>query len=193
MGQIFNELTKSALGAALLNALGLKEGKLERFGETLTPIIDLWGQPEWQLLRGEIPYARVVFPPAVAARFSSAEFVNATDDTLAVMGIILCGGSADMVVDSGGAIAANPVTTRGVCMDTRTKQLGAVSRCTITSGDVGAGVTLPQWRATAAQQLPFRFVIAPGKKLFIVSTVANTAVTYEFIWTERRVTTELLQ
>ena len=50
---IFNELRRSSLGRALKTALGAMDGALERFGETLTPTIDLWARPEWALLRDE--------------------------------------------------------------------------------------------------------------------------------------------
>jgi len=55
MGQLHNALDRGRLSAALKNALGASksEGGIERYGETLTPGIDLWMRPEWALLRDE--------------------------------------------------------------------------------------------------------------------------------------------
>lgn len=54
MGQQHNELRRGEVSRALKNALGdTRQGGLERYGETLTPAIDLWGRPEWAFLRDE--------------------------------------------------------------------------------------------------------------------------------------------
>ena len=53
MAQEHNELRQSPYGRALLNALGASEGSLERFGETLQPIVDLWSRADWAYLYGE--------------------------------------------------------------------------------------------------------------------------------------------
>ncbi len=55
MGAVHNELPASTLGKAIRAVLGVKEGDktIERFGETLTPIIDLWGRPDFAKVREE--------------------------------------------------------------------------------------------------------------------------------------------
>lgn len=69
MAQIYNALTRANLSNALTRALGdtRAKGGLERYGETLTPGIDLWSRPEWALLRDEILFAAVASTPAGGA------------------------------------------------------------------------------------------------------------------------------
>jgi len=56
VGLIHNLISRGELNAALKRALGVTKdpGGLERFSETLTPIIHLWGLPEWAYLRQEV-------------------------------------------------------------------------------------------------------------------------------------------
>lgn len=59
MAGTHNALTRGPLGRALKEALGdsKSEGALERFGETMQPVMDLWGRPEWAILRNESLWA----------------------------------------------------------------------------------------------------------------------------------------
>lgn len=180
---------------AYRNAVGEADASftgIERAGETLTPVIDLWSQPEWRLPRGEIPYAARINVAAVAARFSAMEWVNpAGSDILAVLGGVWTEDvSADLVVDNGGALGVT-ATFRGRCLDTRKPNFGETSECTIVTGDFAAGGILPVWRTvpTAVPQphVPLRVVLAPGTKLWIIGNVVNTAVRGAVWWTERRI------
>lgn len=71
MGQIHNILHRGQLTDALKRAVGAtkSEGGVERFGETLTPIIDLWSNPEWQWYRHEIGFYALREQAAVALEF----------------------------------------------------------------------------------------------------------------------------
>lgn len=55
MGQLHNELRRTPLSRALKNLLGDSkgEGGIERYGETLQPVVDLWSMTEWLFLRQE--------------------------------------------------------------------------------------------------------------------------------------------
>jgi len=56
MGQQHNELLRAgAIRQAIKDALEVTEGDVgvERLGETLTPIIDIWSRAEWSQLRNE--------------------------------------------------------------------------------------------------------------------------------------------
>lgn len=187
-----NQLTNYALLLAgyrrMLGEMGADFSGLERAGETLQPVMDLWALPEWALLRGETIYSRSVLPPAVVARNSSVELVNAsTSGVLVVVLFIRCIAGSDMQVqtDSGIAIAANPVVSRGVANDTRFPQLGETSQATITSGDVAAGASLPQELLTSTIASTHPYIIRPGSKLFIVATTVNVAMSCNLMWTER--------
>lgn len=177
---------------AAARAVGEKSGAqdfsgIERFGETLTPIMDLWALPEWAILRGEILFARRQEAPAVAARFSSTELVNPTGSGVlaVVLTVLVDFSTVEGSVDSGVSIAANPVVRRGVALDTRFPQLGEVSRCTVTTGDVAANVALPQFRLATQAVVPMPFILRPGKKLFMINVTANTAMGNSLVWSER--------
>lgn len=79
-GAVHNALTRGPFGAALSRAVGDSVGSsgLERYGETLTPILDLWRQLEWAYLRGELVAAFDKAQPAVAAEFGAVALVNPT-------------------------------------------------------------------------------------------------------------------
>lgn len=68
MGQIHNELLRAhEIRAGIRDALEISEGDInvERLGETLTPILDIWSQPEWSFNRNEIRFS--VRPGTAAA------------------------------------------------------------------------------------------------------------------------------
>jgi len=163
---------------------------ISRLGETLQPVIDLWSRPEWALLRSEILFARFADSAAVAARFSSIEFVNpAGSQIVAVVSFVLPTTASEMNLDAGTAIAANPLVTRGRARDSRYRQLGDSSICTITTGDLAAGLVGPQRRfnGVTGGDLVDRqgWVITPGQKLFIIGTAVLTQVTANLGWSER--------
>lgn len=189
---IHNQLTNYAQLLAgfrrMLGEMGGEFSGIERAGETLTPVMDLWALPEWALLRGETIFSRVALSPAVAARLSSVELVNpAASGILAVVLELALTGAADVQVsvDSGVAIAANPVVSQGVANDTRWPQLGETSRCTLTTGDVAGGIALPQDHITPTLRSIRPYIIRPGTKLMAICGTVNTATRYNFLWTER--------
>lgn len=77
-GQVHNALTRGLLSSALTRAVGDVEGEngLERYGETLTPTLDLWRQPEWAYLRKERLISAWVSPNAVAGENGALSIVN---------------------------------------------------------------------------------------------------------------------
>lgn len=176
-------------GAA--RAIGEKSGAqdftgIERFGETLTPVMDLWALPEWAILRGEILFSRAV-EVTPGATFGSIELVNGA--STGVLAVVLdfrttSAGTVIVGVDSGVALGAS-ATTQGVANDTRFPQLGAVSRCTVVTGGLAATVALPQEviNTNNASQRPY--IIIPGKKLMIIADTVNQVVRGSLLWTER--------
>ena len=196
MAELHNQLHRlTTVQSAYKKALGEDVGEfrgLERAGETLTPLINLWDRPEWELLRSEIIFSRVGTAAAVAARFSSVELVNPTGSGIlaVVRRVALHGGTAQMSVDSGGALGVT-TTTRGIANDTRYATLGEASVCTVVFGDLAAGIALPQDQATAAAPSgplgSFNpYILAPGRKLFVIATAVLSAITVGLLWTERR-------
>lgn len=75
-----NQLREAtALIASLSRALGERDGDwsgLERAGETLTPVIDLWSLPEWAALRAEALWAVFFSQGKVAAEKGLVAIIN---------------------------------------------------------------------------------------------------------------------
>lgn len=79
MPKVHNAITRSNWGDAIKRALGVtkSEGGIERFGETLTPIIDLWGPVDFAFLRGELRGVRGALVAAGGAgTFAGVTLVN---------------------------------------------------------------------------------------------------------------------
>jgi len=55
VGQVHNEFRAGNIGRGIVEALGAAsyDVGIERIGETLTPVIDIWSQPEWAIGRQE--------------------------------------------------------------------------------------------------------------------------------------------
>lgn len=72
MAPIHNIIHRGNWSDALKRALGVtkSDGGVERFGETLQPIVNLWGLPEWAHIRGEYLGVDSLSQAAVAAEFS---------------------------------------------------------------------------------------------------------------------------
>lgn len=73
MADIHNALRRSQLSSALKNFLGDTRGEsgLERYGETLTPTVDMWEDGERNILRDELLFFSFTFQAAVAAEFGA--------------------------------------------------------------------------------------------------------------------------
>ncbi len=160
---------------------------IERAGETVTPTIDLWAQPDWAFLQGRILFARRVSSAAVAGRFSSVELVNPAGSGILVVTELIRSGtsSLDIAVDSGTALGVT-ATTQGLARDTR-YPAGPVSVATVVTGDLAAGVTQPQDRITSGVLANRPYILRPGTKLFLVGLAVNTAIEVVLYWMERRV------
>ena len=195
MAQIHNELRRTgALLRGIKNALGVTDGEagVERFSETLQPVFNIWDRPEWEILRGEILFSRSALSGGVALLFSSIELVNpATANVLAVVTLVRNAGAglssvAEIQVDSGAALGA-VATTRGIARDSRYPQLGAVSQCTVVTGNLAAGANLPQRFLDLADQEEQGYIIHPGRKLFVLAVAAAAALRVSLAWRERPV------
>jgi len=179
-------------------AFGLddNEQSITRLSETLQGSVDLWSQPEFALYRGDVIFARAPATiVAVVARFGIASLINPVgSNTIAVLRQAYMSGataSLEAAVGGGGSVAANPVTTQGVAIDTRYPPAGESSVCTIVTGDVAAGITLPQWVTQAANNLTtitpmLPVIIIPGRKVDWINTTANQPYRIQLVWTERK-------
>lgn len=208
MGALHNELNRGSFSKAIKNALGVKEGEsgVERFGETLTPTLDIFRLPEWKYLRSEHwfgVYVSLVAAPA--GRFAGLMIRENKDDQIAVIEAILT--DSDVVV--GPAVnsitinegIANVVTQTAYAMDRRfnTEANGNPHKSTalIQSGDFDG--TRPEfpWFRTMAAGIFYRPPIILTRKLttgesgmMIVHTTAATALKLSVIFRERQAAPE---
>ena len=89
MGQQHNELNRAVEidhAVRVIVSETDSESKVERFSETLTPILDIWSRPEWAFLRNEVLFS--VGPQtsaAVAAQSSFVQLFNPVTSTRIVL------------------------------------------------------------------------------------------------------------
>lgn len=202
MGNIHNELRRSPLSGALTRALGAQLGTegLERFGETLQPIMDLWGLPEWNYLRRDFLCGIHGQATAVPAEFAAVALVNAnvSGKTLIVVERIAfalgAAGSATIRLADQTAVAATLTgISKGITRDTRTTRstfFPGGHGTMFTGTDVGAiGVTMEQAFSPgtdvglAVTSLPF--VLGPGGALVVQAETANVAIAVSWGYRER--------
>lgn len=214
MGQIHNELRKGALSAGLTRALGAMRGDsgLERFGETMQPVIDLWRLPEWSFLRTErlCAYARSV--AANAAGFTGIALANpllsggANNTLIIVVEAITVQTVATQELGIYGAADSTADLTNSSFGFTRDQRpLDAVIRVSQgvvryanTPVAVPANHDIVEFVRTAGAAAPYAeakvslpYVLMPGRMLTIYTSAVNLAVTANFKWRERRAPFEL--
>jgi hypothetical protein len=99
------------------------------------------------------------------------------------------GVGTEVSIDLGTALAANPVTNRGIAMDARWPVFGETSICTLVTGDLAAVATNLQFRFGAGvarpQEMRWPFILRPGSKLFLVADTANSAIFHNIYFSER--------
>lgn len=191
MGSIHNELRSSALQQAIRDAVGgSMEVEIERIGETLTPVLDIWSQPEWVQLRGVRPFAigGVVLAANVAgiARFQisnpAGSQVIAVIERVSVVEFTGPGPTGYVLTDSGAFIAGGLAPLSAT--DTRYPiAAGGGSRPTITQQTVdnaagaNSGIFLDHIVAATNVVTPFGtalpFVLTPGNWLQVQSQTVN--------------------
>lgn len=204
MAEVHNGI-KYATG--VLNALALGTGVsrdqagVERLGETLTPVIDIYSLPEWSVLRGEELGAVSITQPAVAAEFPIVAFGNLlgsgviltleaasfTSATVMSVGTEL---AADTIVAGTLGAAAFPVLAR----DRRFKNPAKVGRGFLKIGTDPAatfGVVLEiNAVSTANQWTPFLttfpIILQPGDDLLVIGKTVNASLGVSLKWKERQ-------
>lgn len=198
MGQQHNELRRGgAIGYAMSQAVGdTRGGGIERYGETLTPTLNLWDQPEWAFLRAEKLAAFSVTAPAVAAEFSAAGLLNPTGSgQIAVVEKLLCDQSGTLIFQLQSCTQAQVATlgtlVKGNVRDRRWQGGGALTACDVISGSdptTTLGFNLDQVRAPGNATIAFNalpVVLPPGFALVAVALTNNTGVTFIISWRER--------
>jgi len=194
VGQQHNELRRGPWSNALANALGdTRGGGLERYGETMTPVIDLWRQPEWSFLRAEYLGSGIFTQAAVVGEFSTGALVNpvAAGNLLVVVDRLWCdaqGGAmaGDATIATEAIIAATlTLTALGRSRDFRQPNN---SQALIFQGTDPATIgAIFQRRRGDAVTAEFAgpIVLPPGFGVCLVNRTANLALDGTFLWRER--------
>lgn len=199
MAGLHNELQRDVgLLAAFQAALGEKSERftgLERAGETLTPIIDLWSKPEWADLRGERLAVLNRAGPAVAGELGavavlcpSGSIVVVEEATLDPGGLAASTVMTLSLVTEAAILATLATPSAGISRDSRDT---TVTRTTTVAGShatqigsVAESVRVPAGNMPISRMVPW--VLSPGFGLVMMLGTANTSFLANFKVRERR-------
>lgn len=202
MGQIHNELRRADVSRAVKDALGVtdEDSGVERFGETITPVIDLWRQPEWYNLRDELLWAFTITQAAVAGEFSAGGIINpAGSKKLLVIELADGRATGATSVSAGWATSAVMLATLASAQAVLTRDLRAnpqVAAALVAFGsDVAVGNIITQvieneLFPAGAINTPLRalpVVLPPGFGYAVVGNTVNTGITVNLVGRERAV------
>lgn len=179
---------------AYARALGEREipWGMERGGETLTPVIDLWSRPEWAYLRGENKFWAQATAGAIAAERSILALRNPVGS-----GVLARVTLARSILDCTVRISTNlaivaDTTTTGLPRDGRLASVGTDTRSRvqfITASEATANAGTTVWEITLAGDstriLPLDYILSPGRDLRLVGVLDLTALGGGFWWDER--------
>lgn len=96
MGALHNELRRGAFSKAVKAAVGDSKGPggLERYSETLQPVLNLWDRADFSFLRDELLFAQLLAQGGVVAEFSSIAISNASAKSLVIVTDVFFGATA---------------------------------------------------------------------------------------------------
>lgn len=205
MASIHNALRRGGLSHALTSAVGdtKAEGGLERYGETLQPVIDLWSLPEWAFLREEAICGGQFFVTSAAGTLSEALLMNPTNS-----GFLLILKRVHWTFTSAGTqtffrrlnqgtLPAGFVATNSGPLDFRDARLiavpstvGVVAQAANAAAD--GGIAFDSFSQAVNERIEDTqpVVIAPGTGFLVtVSAVGVNTMIGGFRWLERRLLT----
>lgn len=182
----------TALLSAFTGALGERDSDfsgIERAGETLTPVIDLWSRPEWAWLRDERRYWHSVVVGAIAAERSGVT-VRPPAGVICCVEYIRSNQLATIRV--GSALVAPDSEITGIPRDARLIQPGAGndrnSRTKLglmTQAIAAFNSSSVQSVFVINQQISLDFIVTPSRELQIVGIADATAITVDIGFWER--------
>lgn len=193
MAQVHNSLRRAgAILQGIKSVLGVQEAEsgVERFGETLTPVLDVWGRPEFAMPRGELLFARDLTSAAGGAGTrSKAQIWNPSTNRLVMVDALVAN-----ITGAAGYVQVwlyNAELTTLVASfsrrDMRWEQPTAVcqQRTSAEAGNLGTHMLRWGVAADTAAYIPVSFVLSPGWGLHVQPSLDNTAITVSFIGRER--------
>lgn len=204
MAHVHNQLSRGPWSNAIKAALGDRkaEGGVERFGETLDPIINLWGMPEWAFLRGERLAAMRMFAAAVAGEFAIIALGNPAGSNVLVVvdaiGVVGSSSSQSYLLEvAADTLVAGTLTAPAfpaVSRDRRNGGAAGTATAFVRTGNDANntfGAQLEQMfhvvtTAAVAALVATPLVLRPGDDLLVIAQTVNTSFTALFNWRERR-------
>jgi len=203
MGQVHNALRGGSLSAALTRAVGEMRGAsgLERYGETLQPTLDLWSQPEWAYLRGELLGAAFrAVAAAGAGTFAAVALCNPlTSRSIVVVEKIRVTGSSNgafdlyMGTDSTALLGTSQLAFR---RDNRPAAPDGTALTNLTTKSLLRYATIaavaPDWNVAIervslanTEFISTPIVLAPGRMVIVFDTDDDAGMTVSFAFRER--------
>lgn len=203
MAKIHNGLNTSWLGDAVKRALNASksDGTVERFGETLTPVMNPWGMPEWAALRGEQLCAVRTFQGAIAAEFSAVALMNPFDSKAIIVveavttstSVVTQNVRIEIVADTVIAGTLGTLTNPTCARDRRFKGISTLSRATFRQGTdptntFGAQLEEVSVVAGAVPQfiVSMPLILKPGDDAVVIGQTVNSALSVNWGWRERQ-------
>lgn len=204
--RLHNALKRSPIADGVKRAIGQHrqgEGGLERWGETLQPVVNPWGMPEWAALRGEQLLAFRHVQTAVVGQFSIIAMGNPANSNMIVVVESVQAGTAnaaslcnlEIALDTAVSGTLGAQTFPASARDRRFKGPLGTSRCFFRVGTSVAntfGAQLEQISILTVPANPFQtfqaslpLILRPGDDLLVIQQVVNEQLNANFGWRER--------
>jgi hypothetical protein len=196
MGQVHNELRRGPFSGALKVILGdtHNEGGIERYGETLQPMVDLWGRSEWARRLNRRLFAGSVGTGPTAGEQSMHAIVNpaVSPDLIVLEQLGILVGAATTVRITPTVLLTDITATLAISLATQARDnrwwrdpltVGYQTLAQIFSGSNAGtlgGITTEQVIGlttgfSEARTLPY--IIRPGTALLIENLTVNISLT----------------
>lgn len=198
-GAVHNAMPASPIADAVSRMVGDTTGALglERYGETLTPILNPWELPEWDYLRRTRICMGYAQAGPVAGEYSTISLLNPiTSQHLIVLehafGLLGTAGSVFTMfpIDYTAIVGAATITNNSV--DSRwggaNYPLGLVYQGTTAAAPAGRALVQMAWLPTGGteQTIVSPVVIGPGTCVAFCAATVNIMLRLNLVWRERR-------
>ena len=199
MASLHNALTRGPWTTAVKAILGFtkSDGGIERFGETLMPVLDLWERPEFAFLRQEKLCVQQATVGAVVGELGAYALVNSAGSNSIVVveaagfqsAVIASFGRLSRVTETAARATLGTSVGHGTGRDSRDLTLPGMAEGISGTDPAGIGALMELHGQDVANtgfffQTP-PYIIAPGQALVIQDGTANEAFTGFFKWYER--------
>ena len=196
-GAVHNALSRGPLAAGLSRIVGDAEGSLglERYGETLTPVIDMWSRPEFSYPRHErICQGFAEMAAGGAGVFSTVNLCNPTGSGMivvvdAAMGNVSVAAAGLCLVHFpcyiGGALVAQSNSRDGRWASTNYPVAYITTGELLILGGIPASIGAAYLANENYPAIAGPFVVCPGQALSVSRVADNLSLRMTYAWRER--------